>query len=84
MIQIEITHRKITQLAKDAPALCRQHLLDLSKAADDRGDVACSTIILEKNLPISKRERSSIRLITPLNHHKEAMPFQSMFSPDQL
>jgi hypothetical protein len=34
-------------LAKDALALCRQHLLDLRKAADDRGDSACSTIILE-------------------------------------
>ncbi len=47
MIQIEIAHQKLSELAKDAPALHRQHLLDLRKAADDRGDSACSTIILE-------------------------------------
>jgi hypothetical protein len=38
---------KISELAKDDPALRRQHLLDLHKAADDRGDSACSIIILE-------------------------------------
>jgi hypothetical protein len=47
MIQIEIAYQKLSELAKDAPALCRQHLLDLCKAADDRGDSARSTIILE-------------------------------------
>jgi hypothetical protein len=47
MIQIEIAHKKLSELAKDAPALRRQHLLDLCKAADDRGDSACSIIILE-------------------------------------
>jgi hypothetical protein len=47
MIQIEIAHQKLSELVKDAPALRRQHLLDLCKAADDRGDSACSTIILE-------------------------------------
>jgi hypothetical protein len=47
MIHIEITHRKLSELAKDAPTLCRQHLLNLRKAADDRGDTARSSIILE-------------------------------------
>ena len=47
MIQIEITHKKLSELAKDAPALRCQHLLDLRKAVDDRGDAAWSTIILE-------------------------------------
>ncbi len=47
MIQIEIAHQKLSELAKDAPALHRQHLLDLRKATDDRGDSACSTILLE-------------------------------------
>jgi hypothetical protein len=47
MIQIEIAHQKLSELAKDAPALRRQHLLDLRKAADDRGYSACSIIILE-------------------------------------
>jgi hypothetical protein len=47
MIQIEIAHQKLSKFAKDAPALCRQHFLDLRKAADDRGDSACSIIILE-------------------------------------
>jgi hypothetical protein len=47
MIHIENTHRKLSDLAKDAPTLCCQHLLDLCKAADDRGDAARSSIILE-------------------------------------
>jgi hypothetical protein len=47
MIQLEITHKKLSELAKDAPTLRCQHLLDLHKAADDRGDTARSTIILE-------------------------------------
>ncbi len=47
MIQIEIAHQKLSELVKDTPALCHQHLLDLRKAADDRGDSAHSTIILE-------------------------------------
>jgi hypothetical protein len=47
MIQIEIAHQKLSEWAKDAPALRRQHLLDLRKATDDRGDSAHSTIILE-------------------------------------
>jgi hypothetical protein len=34
-------------LAKDAPALHRQHLLDLQKAADERGDSTRSAIILK-------------------------------------
>jgi hypothetical protein len=46
-IHIEITHNKLSELAKDAPTLHRQHLLDLRKAADDRGDTARSSIILE-------------------------------------
>ena len=51
MIQIEITHKKLSELAKDAPALRRQHLLGLHKALDDRGDAAWSTIILENSNP---------------------------------
>jgi hypothetical protein len=47
MIQIKIAHRRLSELAKDAPALHCQHLLDLQKAADDRGDSVWSGIILE-------------------------------------
>ncbi len=47
MIQIKIAYQKLSELAKDTPALCGQHLLDLRKAVDDRGDSARSTIILE-------------------------------------
>jgi hypothetical protein len=47
MIQIEIAHRKLSELAKDAPALCCQHLLDFWKSAEDWGDSICSAIILE-------------------------------------
>jgi hypothetical protein len=38
LIQIEIAHHKLYKLAKDAPALPRQHLLDIRKAAEDQGD----------------------------------------------
>jgi hypothetical protein len=34
MIQIEITHKKLSELAKDAPTLRCQHLLDLRNAAE--------------------------------------------------
>jgi hypothetical protein len=47
MIQIEIAHQKLSELAKDAPAFRHQHLIDLRKATDDRGDSACSIITLE-------------------------------------
>ncbi len=47
MIQIEIAHHKLSDLAKDAPALRHQHLLDLWKVADNRGDSTHSGIILE-------------------------------------
>ena len=47
MIHIHITQHQLWRLAKDAPALRRRHLLDLQKAADDKGDVARSTVILE-------------------------------------
>jgi hypothetical protein len=47
MIQIKIVHHRLSELAKDAPALRFQHLLDLQKAADDWGDSAWLGIILE-------------------------------------
>jgi hypothetical protein len=47
MIYTKIAHHKILELAKDAPALRHQHLLDLQKAADKRGDSSQSAIILE-------------------------------------
>ncbi len=47
MIHIHITQHQLSRLAKDAPTLCRKHILDLQKAADKKGDLACSAIILE-------------------------------------
>jgi hypothetical protein len=47
MIHIEITHKKLSELTKDAPTLRHQHLLDIRKTADDRGDTARSSTILE-------------------------------------
>jgi hypothetical protein len=47
MIHIHITQHQLLQLAKDAPTLCRKHLLDLQKAADEKGDLARSAIVLE-------------------------------------
>jgi hypothetical protein len=47
MIQIDIVHHKLCDLAKDTPALHCKHLLDLQQATDDRGDSTRSDIILE-------------------------------------
>jgi hypothetical protein len=47
MIQIKIAHCRLSELAKDAPALRCQHLLDLQKAADDWGHSFWLVIILE-------------------------------------
>jgi hypothetical protein len=47
MIQIEIAHCKLFELAKDAPALHHQHLLNIQKSAEDWGDSIYSAIILE-------------------------------------
>jgi hypothetical protein len=47
MIHIHITQHQLWRLAKDAPALRQKHLLDLQKAADEKGDVACSAVILK-------------------------------------
>jgi hypothetical protein len=47
MIQIKVAYRRLSELAKNELVLRCQHLLDLQKAADDRGDSVCSGIILE-------------------------------------
>jgi hypothetical protein len=47
MIQTKIAHHKLLELAKDSPALRCQHLPNLQKATDDRGDSTCSAIILK-------------------------------------
>ncbi len=47
MIHIQITQHQLSRLAKDAPTLCQKYLLDLQKAADEKGDLACSAVILE-------------------------------------
>jgi hypothetical protein len=63
MIQIEIKHKKLSELVKDAPPLRHQHLLDLRKATDARGDTAWS-IILPKILT-REQERKKWR---PINY----------------
>jgi hypothetical protein len=47
MIQIEIAHCKLSELAKDAPALRCQHLLDIQKSAEDWSDSIRSAIKIE-------------------------------------
>jgi hypothetical protein len=47
MIQIKIAYCKLSKLAKDAPAIRLQHLLDIQKSAEDWGDSSRSAIILE-------------------------------------
>jgi hypothetical protein len=47
MIHTKIAHHNLLELSKDAPALQRQHLLDLQKAAEEGGDSTQSAIILK-------------------------------------
>jgi hypothetical protein len=47
MIHIQITQHQLLQLAKDAPTLHQKRLLDLQKAAEEKGDSACSAVVLE-------------------------------------
>jgi hypothetical protein len=61
MIHIQITQHQLSWLAKDAPTLRRKHLLDLQKAADEKGDSACSAVILE--ILTRKQERKKWRQI---------------------
>ncbi len=66
MIHIHITQHQLSRLAKDAPTLCRKHLLDLQKAADEKGDSACSAIILE--ILTRDQERKKWRQINHTTH----------------
>jgi hypothetical protein len=57
MIHTKIAHHKLLNLAKDAPALRRQHLLDLQKAADKRAQSTQSAIILKILTQEKKRKK---------------------------
>ena len=46
-IQIAMTNTKISRLAKDAPALRRQHLQDLIKDAEMKSDAYRAQAIIE-------------------------------------
>ena len=47
IIHIQITQHQLYRLAKDAPTLRRTHLMDLQKAAEEKGDSARAAVILE-------------------------------------
>jgi len=47
MIHTQITQHQLYRPAKDAPTLRQNHLLDLQKAAEEKGDLARSAVILE-------------------------------------
>ncbi len=47
MIPTQITQHQLYRLAKDAPTLRQNHLLDLQKAAEEKGDSARAAVILE-------------------------------------
>jgi hypothetical protein len=66
MIHIHITQHQLLRLAKDAPTLRQKHLLDLQKAADEKGDSACSAIILE--ILTREQERKKWRQINHTTH----------------
>jgi hypothetical protein len=76
MIQIEIAHQKLSELAKDTPALCRQHLFEYARPQMIEGILLILPSYL-KFSPTSTREKNGVGLITPLNHHKEAILLQS-------
>jgi hypothetical protein len=82
MIHMEITHKKLSELAKDAPTLCHQHLLDLRMATDDRGDTARSSIILE--ILTREQERKKWRQINYTTRPpRGGNPlFQFVYNPD--
>jgi hypothetical protein len=61
MIHIQITQHQLSQLAKNAPTLCQKYLLDLQKAAEEKGDSARSAVILE--ILTCKQERKKWRRI---------------------
>ncbi len=46
-VQIMVTDNEIQQLAKDAPALCRQHLFDLIEAVERNDDAVQAKAIME-------------------------------------
>jgi hypothetical protein len=46
-IQIAMTNTEISRLAKDASALCRQHLQDLIKDAEEKSDTVRAQAILD-------------------------------------
>jgi hypothetical protein len=68
MIHIQITQHQLSRLAKDAPTLCQKHLLDLQKVAEEKGDLACSTVILE--ILTREQERKKWHQI----NHKTRLP----------
>jgi hypothetical protein len=47
MIHTQITQHQLYRLAKDAPTLRQNHLLDLQKAAEEKGDSARAAVILK-------------------------------------
>jgi hypothetical protein len=59
MIHLQITQHQLLQVAKDAPTLRQEHLLDLQKAAEEKGDSARSAVILE--ILTCKQERKKWR-----------------------
>jgi hypothetical protein len=61
MIHIQITQHQLYRLAKDAPTLRRTHLIDLKKAAEEKGDTARAAVILE--ILTRKQERKKWRRI---------------------
>jgi hypothetical protein len=62
MIHIQITQHQLSRLAKDAPTLRQKHLLNLQKAAEEKGDSACFAVILE--ILTRKQERKKWRQIS--------------------
>jgi hypothetical protein len=69
MIQIDIVHHELSDLAKDAPALCCQHLLDLQQAADDQGDPP-TLASYWKSSPRSKNKKNGVVLTQQHAHHE--------------
>ncbi len=81
MIHIQITQHQLSWLAKDAPTLRKKHLLDLQKAAEEKGDLACSAVILKILTCVQERKNSAISSTQPA-HQEEEPPSRCKYKPD--
>jgi hypothetical protein len=72
--QIMVTEQEIKRLSKDAPTLCRQHLLDLIEDAERHDDTTRAKAILE-NLRREEQKKQWQRI----NHSTHPPPWRKPY-----